>query len=178
MIDCITWELSPATYFCTWPEGRCSWCSSTVSPRWIYEHLWWVFFTLSSPTAKSGGIKETFLNLGFFFFKSNDAQKHSMPPLAINFPSVVGFLSWKPAFIVYFLSCCRAKQASLLFFFYLAVFCCDESKGLFAWCSEDIQKLPLATVICCNPPDRQMIDSYEPIAIFLNLSAFLEKKVQ
>lgn len=44
------------------------------------------------------------------------------------------------------------------------------------WLSEDIQKLPLATVVCCNPPDKYMIDSCEPIPFFPNLAAFLDKK--
>lgn len=84
-------ELSPATCSCTWPIGKGSGRSSTISPGWICEHLWWIFFTLSSPTTKPEGTEETFLEFSFFSSNQNHTRKHSMPPLANHFPSMVGF---------------------------------------------------------------------------------------
>lgn len=100
-----------------------------------------------------------------------------MPPLANHFPSMVGFYHEnQTSQFTFFLV--AGQNKFLVSFFIWRVFCCDGSKGLFLWCSEDIQKLPLATVICCNPPETHMIDRYEPIPIFLNVSAFLEKNIQ
>jgi len=53
-----------------------------------------------------------------------------------------------------------------------------SSPGAAAVIGEDIQKLPLATVICCNPPVAHTTDTYIPSHIFLNLAAFLEENVQ
>lgn len=100
-----------------------------------------------------------------------------MPPLANHFPSMVGFYHEnQTSQFTFFLV--AGQNKFLVSFFIWRVFCCDGSKGPFLWCSEDIQKLPLATVICCNPPETHMIDRYEPILIFLNVSAFSEKNVQ
>lgn len=100
-----------------------------------------------------------------------------MPPLDNHFPSMVCFYHENlTSQFTFFLV--AGQNKFLISSFIWRVFCCDGSKGPFLWCSEDIQKLPLATVICCNPPETHMIDRYEPIPIFLNVSAFLVKKVQ
>lgn len=74
VVDCITWELSPATYSCTWPIGKGSWCSSTVSPRWMYEHMWWVF--LHSPVQQQS-LGEQKKHSWIFFFPSNQIMLKS-----------------------------------------------------------------------------------------------------
>lgn len=52
-----------------------------------------------------------------------------------------------------------------------------SSPGADAAIGQDIQKLLLAMVVCCNSPvpHATTTDSYVPIHIFLNLSALLEK---
>lgn len=102
-----------------------------------------------------------------------------MPPLTYSLPCILGF-PWKPAFIDFIFSLLKCRASLSISSFIWAVMGAKVSSlcAAAAIGAEDVQKLPLAMVVCCNPPDIPTTDSYIAIYIFLFLSTVLEENAQ